>query len=1237
MATPQASGQASGVAVGATPHGNGGTSISDGMQVSATRAHAASGPQHPNPMLELVRLPLVLTLGMIQSAFSSVVLAYRNAVREIKLLRRLTVRLVTILARTSLWMVMLARLLLFTMCLLPNWLYLLYVYFISGRVIRAVRYGPHARNFVDIYMPHELASRHRRQPISPPPPVNLSRVKHFPGQFARLSDAFSFEPTSPKASGSAVTSSPPSTAAPSLTIPPATNPVAENKSSESNQCAPPVTPIKSRPTQSVPYPANLVISVGADSVQILPATPASSTKKQVHRRLKDDMQWLARDSQRSPTVAKSTTTSESSSPPAQPGKGVSSTSGSPKNTRTNSRHLAPSEITLRRRIANAMGLEVPHLEQATREQQHPGRPVVVFVTGGAWTIGFRMWGALLGHALTAPIRSLFRPPTRESRSETRKPTMTWLPSFLRVPLLWVAYVWQSPFVSPIRSALLMLATVIMSALMLVVRQTARLVFYFLPSLDLGIKDAHPYVSGSPSLLETLKQGLLSGWFDIDHLSNTIATYIPYFRTRSELSSATTSASTSINSSTTSWNSVEDVLRDGAIAMCVDYRNFPQGTACDMLTDVCSAITWAISAAPSYGGDPNQVYVLGQSAGAHLILLAALECARNVRDDMEVGMNSRKVEVDQKRVSNLFPMPTSTSALPQQTLIRSSDIRVAAQTPTAFSKGKAKRGNLFAPLCALDERSATPTSHLRSLQSSSLFAPIPNLPACPEEAAALSKPKSRRRAISSTPLPIHRARAQSSESARQMPQRKKSAAVVFNQNMIEERFRALPSSWILRIRGLVALSGPCDLIRAERVFSGRGLDSTLLHAIMNVPQSKDLELLSPVHIVRDMLQKKRQQPNSSQVALPLPPIWLLHGTADKTCDPLGSFELGALLNELGHSAWVDIFHGATHTDLLLEYPALGLELLTLHTHDIIRAVNSEQNHSRPNDMHIPEPGQSQAEPQPTAESSTSLLSQPISGTTAVVPIVRVLSGSAAVKRYQVSKSSALASVLAATLPPTPPLLVVPSPLASTERTEHKAVGSQLDQHALADEIIETIHSSQEHQSTQLTSKLSKGNLLRSPSLSSMFLASPRTSAMNVPLSQHLSDLKLMNHASSQLQPVSEHVLLDTLIEPASSDNSLVETSSTALPANQDEAGILALWPWTQAGAKALEEYAALLRSRGTLLESEMATASVDISRAILEAPFVRHVDTAVAARTRAQSRWPLISRRLVRLARAINPF
>ncbi|XP_011008823.1 PREDICTED: probable isoprenylcysteine alpha-carbonyl methylesterase ICMEL1 isoform X2 [Populus euphratica] len=66
-------------------------------------------------------------------------------------------------------------------------------------------------------------------------------------------------------------------------------------------------------------------------------------------------------------------------------------------------------------------------------------------------------------------------------------------------------------------------------------------------------------------------------------------------------------------------------RDIMVA-CIDYRNYPQGTMSDMVEDASEGISFVCNKIAEYGGDPNRVYLMGQSAGGHIAACALVEQA-----------------------------------------------------------------------------------------------------------------------------------------------------------------------------------------------------------------------------------------------------------------------------------------------------------------------------------------------------------------------------------------------------------------------------------------------------------------------------------------------------------------------------------------------------------------------------------------------------------------------------------
>lgn len=70
---------------------------------------------------------------------------------------------------------------------------------------------------------------------------------------------------------------------------------------------------------------------------------------------------------------------------------------------------------------------------------------------------------------------------------------------------------------------------------------------------------------------------------------------------------------------------------GVMVVAVDYRNFPFALVGDMVQDIDEALKWVFANIANFGGDPGNVALMGQSAGAHLqallLVSKALAAAR----------------------------------------------------------------------------------------------------------------------------------------------------------------------------------------------------------------------------------------------------------------------------------------------------------------------------------------------------------------------------------------------------------------------------------------------------------------------------------------------------------------------------------------------------------------------------------------------------------------------------------
>jgi len=77
---------------------------------------------------------------------------------------------------------------------------------------------------------------------------------------------------------------------------------------------------------------------------------------------------------------------------------------------------------------------------------------------------------------------------------------------------------------------------------------------------------------------------------------------------------------------------------GLVTLIPDYRVYPQVRWPSFLQDNARAVRWARDHAADYGGDPNQLFLMGHSAGAYNVVMLALD----PRWLSTVGINSQSL-------------------------------------------------------------------------------------------------------------------------------------------------------------------------------------------------------------------------------------------------------------------------------------------------------------------------------------------------------------------------------------------------------------------------------------------------------------------------------------------------------------------------------------------------------------------------------------------------------------------
>lgn len=65
---------------------------------------------------------------------------------------------------------------------------------------------------------------------------------------------------------------------------------------------------------------------------------------------------------------------------------------------------------------------------------------------------------------------------------------------------------------------------------------------------------------------------------------------------------------------------------GVLVVVPDYRNYPLATVPDMVSDVDLAVLWVVGNIGKFGGNPDKIVAVGQSAGGHLMCTSLLRRA-----------------------------------------------------------------------------------------------------------------------------------------------------------------------------------------------------------------------------------------------------------------------------------------------------------------------------------------------------------------------------------------------------------------------------------------------------------------------------------------------------------------------------------------------------------------------------------------------------------------------------------
>jgi arylformamidase len=90
---------------------------------------------------------------------------------------------------------------------------------------------------------------------------------------------------------------------------------------------------------------------------------------------------------------------------------------------------------------------------------------------------------------------------------------------------------------------------------------------------------------------------------------------------------------------------EAFVEKGFVFVSTNYRFVPNVTVKEMTGDIAKAIRWVHEHAEVYGGDPDTIFVMGHSAGAHLAALVCTDDRYLKAEGLSLGIIKGCVPVD----------------------------------------------------------------------------------------------------------------------------------------------------------------------------------------------------------------------------------------------------------------------------------------------------------------------------------------------------------------------------------------------------------------------------------------------------------------------------------------------------------------------------------------------------------------------------------------------------------------
>lgn len=146
---------------------------------------------------------------------------------------------------------------------------------------------------------------------------------------------------------------------------------------------------------------------------------------------------------------------------------------------------------------------------------------------------------------------------------------------------------------------------------------------------------------------------------------------------------------------------------GVLFISTNYRLAPNVMHPKEIEDIAAAFTWTKAHAAEYGGDPNRIYVMGHSAGAHLVDLLATNDKYLVEKGLKLGDVKGCISLDTasldltERAS--LPGPASKMVADMIKNAFGTDPKVLAEASPLLQLTKGKTYPPFLMICSANRR------------------------------------------------------------------------------------------------------------------------------------------------------------------------------------------------------------------------------------------------------------------------------------------------------------------------------------------------------------------------------------------------------------------------------------------------------------------------------------------------------------------------------------------------------